>query len=104
MLRTVSAFALCSHAAAFTHLVPTPSMSAHRTMHSADAVRVPTPANMVASVPLRLATVAAPLSLGMRSVSILAAVAAVLLGWMFRVLNTPSRVYDRAVNTVGREY
>jgi len=31
-------------------------------------------------------------------------VAAVLFGWLAKVLNTPSRVYDREVNTVGREY
>merc|ERR1719247_2186601 len=32
------------------------------------------------------------------------ALAAVVLAWAFKRLNTPSRVYDREQNTVGREY
>ena len=30
--------------------------------------------------------------------------AALVFAWIARVLNTPSRVYDREANTVGREY
>ena len=33
-----------------------------------------------------------------------AALAVLVCGWIVRVLNTPSRVYDREQNTVGREY
>merc|ERR1719174_3625064 len=32
------------------------------------------------------------------------AVVACVITWIARVLNTPSRVYDREANTVGREY
>lgn len=32
------------------------------------------------------------------------AIAAVLFRWLAKTLNTPSRVYDREANTVGREY
>ena len=32
------------------------------------------------------------------------ALAAIVFGWIAKVLNTPSRVYDREANTVGREY
>merc|ERR1719247_2638098 len=32
------------------------------------------------------------------------AVAAVAFAWLAKVINTPSRIYDRAENTVGREY
>merc|ERR1719217_1718973 len=37
-------------------------------------------------------------------VGALLAVATVAVAWLARVLNTPSRVYDREQNTVGREY
>merc|ERR1719247_2025827 len=37
-------------------------------------------------------------------VGALLAAAAVAFTWLARVLNTPSRVYDREQNTVGREY
>ena len=32
------------------------------------------------------------------------AAAALLCAWIVRALNTPSRVYDREANSVGREY
>jgi len=37
-------------------------------------------------------------------VSTVVAALAVVFTWLARVLNTPSRVYDREANTVGREY
>jgi MPBQ/MSBQ methyltransferase len=53
----------------------------------------------------RLATaIASPLSALSRPVVAIAAALVVALSWVFRRLNTPSRVYDRDANTVGREY
>ena len=46
---------------------------------------------------------AAWLPLPTRKFALLTAVVAVV-AWVLRVLNTPSRVYDREQNTVGREY
>jgi len=59
----------------------------------------------LAAAPLRLATaVAAPLLSRRGLVAVAVAVASAVLIWIARRLNTPSRVYDREANTVGREY
>jgi len=50
----------------------------------------------------RLAAIAAPLST--RPMAVLAAAFVALATWIVRRLNTPSRVYDREANSVGREY
>merc|ERR1719424_1667639 len=49
-----------------------------------------------------LAAVVASANRGLISAAV--AVAALLIGWLAKILNTPSRVYDRSENTVGREY
>jgi MPBQ/MSBQ methyltransferase len=57
---------------------------------------------MSATLPLRLATVVAAvpkLRLGALAALLLAAFA-----WAMKRLNTPSRVYDKEANSVGREY
>jgi len=50
------------------------------------------------------AAIMAPIAANRRIVGAVLAAAVVVLGWCLRVLNTPSRVYDRDKNTVGREY
>ena len=54
----------------------------------------------IAAAPL--AAVVASANRGL--IGALVAVAAVVLAWVARLLNTPSRVYNREQNTVGREY
>eukprot|EP00908_Phaeocystis_cordata_P020600 Transcript_32260.p1 GENE.Transcript_32260~~Transcript_32260.p1 ORF type:complete len:394 (+),score=137.81 Transcript_32260:59-1240(+) len=70
------------------------------------AVRRSAPPQMAAAaMATRLATaIASPLSALSRPVVAIAAALVVALSWVFRRLNTPSRVYDRDANTVGREY
>ena len=65
-------------------------------------VRILPTTTMSATLPLRLATVVAAvpkLRLGALAALLLAAFA-----WAMKRLNTPSRVYDKEANSVGREY
>jgi len=57
---------------------------------------------VAAALPSALATVVGVANRGVLSACV--ALAAVLFAWLAKVLNTPSRVYDRDQNTVGREY
>merc|ERR1719478_618744 len=54
------------------------------------------------ALPSALATVAAMPA--RRLVTLAVALAGVVFVWLARILNTPSRTYDREKNTVGREY
>jgi len=62
----------------------------------------PAPVMGLAAVPSALGMVLAAANRGV--VGAFLAVAAVAVAWLARTLNTPSRVYDRDANTVGREY
>jgi MPBQ/MSBQ methyltransferase len=58
-----------------------------------------------AAVAARLsAGLASPLALLTRPVVAVLASLVVVIAWAFKRLNTPSRVYDREANSVGREY
>ena len=96
---------LCGCAAAFAPhggVRPPPGRSAIARAAPPLAVAVPAPLGTVASfaAPLGAALGGNPLT----GVAMLGSVVAALLVWLVRVLNTPSRVYDQAANTVGREY
>ena len=69
-----------------------PALASQQRGSSPSMVAVPSVLAAVLAVPQRTL------------IGVAAAVAAVLFGWLAKVLNTPSRVYDREVNTVGREY
>merc|ERR1712232_818553 len=71
-------------------------------------IRSAQPLILRSTYPLASASAGAPalvasLSL-IRNAVLLASTISVLVVWLVRVLNTPSRVYDRAANSVGREY
>ena len=77
-----------------------PAFAAPTFVHQQDFLaRSPQPA-MVLAAPL--AAVAALPTRTLIAGAI--ALAAVIFGWIAKLLNTPSRVYDREANTVGREY
>jgi len=80
--------------------------------------RRPLPITAAAAVPVAASARAAPAVMAVPAaimapfvalsnrglVAAFMAVAACIITWIARVLNTPSRVYDREANTVGREY
>ena len=65
--------------------------------------RVAAPVAMVLAPGRALATALSPLA-GRGLVSGVVAALAVVLAWLVRRLNTPSRVYSKSDNSVGREY
>ncbi len=105
MRRAIAIVMLCAPALAFAFA---PAALARPTVRSTHAIartplqphRAP-PAQMLAPASV-LAAVVAPARRGLATAAL--AVAAALIGWLVRTLNTPSRVYDREKNTVGREY
>ena len=72
-------------------------------------VRAAAPPQMVVAAavraPLQLAAaIAAPLSRPATTFAVVAAVVLAAFAFVMKRLNTPSRIYDREANTVGREY
>jgi len=92
---------LIASAEAYTRCIPALSR-VHRHASPPPLVLRNTPAR-ASSAAAATALVAAPSRPVQNAVLVASTVSALVL-WLVRVLNTPSRVYDRAANSVGREY
>merc|ERR1712087_534956 len=90
---------LVASAAAYTPRVPAFSCI-HRTGSSMRPLAVRSTPPIASATVVASALVAAP-SQPVQKAMLLASTVSVLVLWLVRVLNTPSRVYDRAANSVG---
>ena len=86
------------HASAYTPLAP---LRTAPLFAAGPAARAAAPTMGIAAA-APLAAVVASANRGLIGAAL--ALAAVVVAWIVKVINTPSRIYDREVNTVGREY
>ena len=95
-----------STAHAYVPVAPSPRLARERGAAQPASVALRPAAAARVALPPTMALSAIPFfgSASRGVVGAVMAVAAVLLTWLAKVLNTPSRVYDREENTVGREY
>jgi len=91
----VGAFAPPMASASGVRMIPRPQAA----RIAADRVVQPP---VMAAMPLRLATAVA--SMPSLRVGAIATLLLAVFAWIFKLLNTPSRVYDKDANSVGREY